>query len=76
MLELLINSEVWKSFTPQQQEAVRAATLETFVKWGVRWQKQNADAIEEMRDKHQVQLLRTPPDILDRVPEDLGQDGR
>ena len=29
-----------------------------------RWQKQNADAIEEMRDKHGVQILRTPPDIL------------
>jgi len=64
MLELIINSNVWKSFTPQQQEAVRAATLETFVKWGVKWQRQNADAIEEMRDKHGVQLLRTPPDIL------------
>ena len=64
MLELIINSDVWKSFTPQQQEAVRAATFDTFIRWGVRWQKQNADAIEEMRDKHQVQLLRTPPDIL------------
>ncbi len=64
ILELLINGEIWKSLTPQQQEAVRVATLDTFVRWGVRWQKQNADAIEEMRDKHQVQLLRTPPDIL------------
>jgi TRAP-type mannitol/chloroaromatic compound transport system substrate-binding protein len=64
MLELIINSDVWKSFTPQQQEAVRAATLATFVQWGIRWQKQNADAIEEMRTKHGVQLLRTPPDIL------------
>jgi TRAP-type mannitol/chloroaromatic compound transport system substrate-binding protein len=64
MLELIINSDVWKSFTPQQQESVRSATLETFVKWGIKWQKQNADAIQEMRDKHQVQLLRTPPDIL------------
>jgi TRAP-type mannitol/chloroaromatic compound transport system substrate-binding protein len=64
ILELIINSEVWKSLTPQQQESVRAATLDTFVRWGIRWQKQNADAIEEMRDKHQVQLLRTPPDIL------------
>ena len=64
MLELIINSDVWKSFTPQQQESVRAATFDTFIRWGIRWQKQNADAIEEMRDKHQVQLLRTPPDIL------------
>ena len=64
MLELIINSDVWKSFTPQQQEAMRAATMETFVRWGVKWQRQNADAIEEMATKHGVQLLRTPPDIL------------
>ena len=64
MLELIINTEVWKGFTPQQQESVRSATLETFVRWGVKWQKQNADAIEEMRTKHGVQILRTPPDIL------------
>jgi TRAP-type mannitol/chloroaromatic compound transport system substrate-binding protein len=64
MLELIINSDVWKGLTPQQQESARSATLETFVRWGVRWQKQNADAIEEMRTKHGTQILRTPPDIL------------
>ena len=64
MLELIINSDVWKSFTPQEQEAVRAATMDTFVRWGVKWQRQNADAIEEMATKHGVQLLRTPPDVL------------
>ncbi len=64
MLELIVNTDVWKTFSPQQQEAWRAATLETFVRWGVRWQKQNADAIEEMRTKHGTQMLRTPPAIL------------
>ena len=64
MLELIINSEVWASFTPQQQDTVRAATLDTFVRWGIRWQKQNADAIEEMRTKHGTQILRTPPEVL------------
>jgi TRAP-type mannitol/chloroaromatic compound transport system substrate-binding protein len=34
------------------------------VRWWVKWQRQNADAIEEMRTKHGVQILRTPPDIL------------
>ncbi len=62
--ELLINNEVWASLPPQQQEAIRSATVETIVRWSVRWQKQNADAIEEMRTKHGVQILRTPPDIL------------
>jgi TRAP-type mannitol/chloroaromatic compound transport system substrate-binding protein len=64
MLELIINTDVWKGFAPQQQEAVRSATLETFVRWGVKWQKQNADAIDEMRTKHGTQMLRTPPEIL------------
>src|SRR5687768_365935 len=62
--ELMVNLDVWKSFTPQQQEAVRSATTETFLRWWVRWQRQNADAIKEMREKHGTQLLRTPPDLL------------
>jgi TRAP-type mannitol/chloroaromatic compound transport system substrate-binding protein len=62
--ELIINSEVWASLPPQNQEAIRSATTETFLRWWVKWQKQNADAIDEMRTKHGTQILRTPPDIL------------
>ncbi|MBM3597032.1 MAG: TRAP transporter substrate-binding protein [Alphaproteobacteria bacterium] len=62
--ELMINSEVWASLKPQQQEAIRSATSETFLRWWVKWQHQNADAIEEMRTKHGTQILRTPPEIL------------
>lgn len=62
--ELLINGDVWKGLTPQQQEAIRSASTETLVRWWVKWQKQNADAIDEMRTKYGTQILRTPPDIL------------
>jgi TRAP-type mannitol/chloroaromatic compound transport system substrate-binding protein len=62
--ELMINTEVWKALAPQHQEVVRSATVETFVRWGAKWQKQNADALDEMRTKHGVQVLRTPPEIL------------
>jgi TRAP-type mannitol/chloroaromatic compound transport system substrate-binding protein len=62
--ELIINADVWKGLTAQQQEVIRSATTETFLRWWVKWQKQNADAIEEMRTKHGTQILRTPPDIL------------
>jgi TRAP-type mannitol/chloroaromatic compound transport system substrate-binding protein len=62
--ELGFNLDVWKSFTPQQQEAVNSAVKDTFITWITRWQKQNADAIEEMVKKHGVQIRRTPPDIL------------
>jgi len=63
-LELIMNGDVWKGLTPQQQDAVRSAVFDTFVRWGIRWQKQNADAIDEMRTKHGTQILRTPPEIL------------
>jgi TRAP-type mannitol/chloroaromatic compound transport system substrate-binding protein len=62
--ELMINKDVWDGLTSQQQEAIRSATTETYVRWWVKWQKQNADAIEEMQTKHGTQILRTPPEIL------------
>jgi TRAP-type mannitol/chloroaromatic compound transport system substrate-binding protein len=62
--ELIINSEVWASLPPQNQEAIRSAVNDTFIRWWVKWQKQNADALDEMRTKHGTQILRVPPDIL------------
>ena len=62
--ELIINTEVWKSLTPQQQEWIKSATKDTFITWGARWQKQNAEAIDELVTKHGVQIRRTPADIL------------
>ncbi len=62
--ELGFNLDVWKSFTPQQQEAANSAVKDTFITWITRWQKQNADAMEEMVQKHGSRILRTPPDIL------------
>jgi TRAP-type mannitol/chloroaromatic compound transport system substrate-binding protein len=62
--ELGLHLDIWKSFTPQQQEAFQSAVKDTFITWITRWQKQNADAMEEMIQKHGVQIRRTPPDIL------------
>ena len=62
--ELMINTEVWAGLPAQNQEAIRSATSETFVRWWAKSQEQNADAIEEMRTKHGTVILRTPPDIL------------
>jgi TRAP-type mannitol/chloroaromatic compound transport system substrate-binding protein len=55
---------VWASLPPQNQEAIRSAVTETYLRWWVKWQRQNADAIEEMRTKHGTQILRTQPEIL------------
>jgi TRAP-type mannitol/chloroaromatic compound transport system substrate-binding protein len=62
--EFGMHTDVWKSLTPQQQEAVNSAIKDAFITWITRWQKQNADAIEELIKKHGVQVRRTPPDIL------------
>jgi TRAP-type mannitol/chloroaromatic compound transport system substrate-binding protein len=62
--ELLINGDVWKELTPQHQEIVKSAANEAFLIWWAKWQLQNADALTELQEKHGVQILRTPPEIL------------
>ncbi|HEX2651335.1 MAG TPA: TRAP transporter substrate-binding protein [Burkholderiales bacterium] len=62
--EFGLNLDVFKGLTPIQQDAITIAVKEAYISWITKWQKQNADAIEEMLKKHGVQILRTPPDIL------------
>jgi TRAP-type mannitol/chloroaromatic compound transport system substrate-binding protein len=62
--ELIINADVWKSFSPQHQEIVRSVVNESFSRWWPRWQKGQAEAMKELQEKHGVRILRTPPDIL------------
>ena len=62
--ELVINNDIWKSLSPVHQEIVRSASTEAFYRWWAKWQKQNAEAVKELQEKHGVQVLRTPPDIL------------
>jgi TRAP-type mannitol/chloroaromatic compound transport system substrate-binding protein len=62
--EIVINGDVWKELSTQQQEIIKSAANETFLVWWTKWQRQNADALKEMQDKHGVQILRTPTEIL------------
>jgi TRAP-type mannitol/chloroaromatic compound transport system substrate-binding protein len=62
--ELVINGDVWKSLKPQEQEWIKSAANEAFLVWWAKWQKQNAEALKDLQEKHGVQILRTPPDIL------------
>jgi TRAP-type mannitol/chloroaromatic compound transport system substrate-binding protein len=43
---------------------IKTVASETFVIWWAKWQRQNADAIKELQEKHGVRILRTPGDIL------------
>jgi TRAP-type mannitol/chloroaromatic compound transport system substrate-binding protein len=62
--EVVINGDVWRKLPPDIQEIMKNAALTTLVKWWALWQKQNADAIDELVNKHKVQILKTPDDIL------------
>lgn len=62
--ELLFNGEVWRSLSDAQREQIRSAANETFLLWWAKWQRQNAEALQEMREQHGVQALPTPPEIL------------
>ena len=62
--EFGLNLDVWKSLNPQQQELFNIVINDAFIEWLTKWQKQNADAMEEMVKKHGVQIRRTPADIL------------
>ncbi len=62
--ELLINADVWKGLAPDLQEMIKSAAMESYVRWWARWQRQNAEALKEMIEKHKVHVLRTPNEIL------------
>jgi TRAP-type mannitol/chloroaromatic compound transport system substrate-binding protein len=61
--EIIFNSEVWAGLTPHQQEVIRSATMEAFIRWYAKWQRQNADALKEFIEKHKVNVLRTPDEV-------------
>ena len=62
--ELLINGDVWAGLSQTHKDIIQSAANEAFLIWWAKWQRQNADAIRELQEKHGVHILRTPPDIL------------
>jgi TRAP-type mannitol/chloroaromatic compound transport system substrate-binding protein len=62
--EVIFNGDVWRALTPQHQEIIRSAANESFLVWWAKWQRQNADALKEFQEKHNVKVLRTPDDVL------------
>lgn len=62
--ELLINQDVWKSLAPDLQEIVKGAATETFIRFQAKFNHDNAAALRELQEKHHVNVLRTPDDIL------------
>lgn len=65
--ELMFNGDVWKELSPAERETIKSLIVETMFTWWARWQRMNAEAVVEMRDKHKVELRQTP----DGVNEEL-----
>jgi len=61
--EILINTEVWDKLSAQHKEIIKSATMEAFIRWYAKWQRQNADALKEFIEKHKVNVLKTPPEV-------------
>jgi TRAP-type mannitol/chloroaromatic compound transport system substrate-binding protein len=75
--ELTLNIDVWKALSGLHQEQLRSALRDAFISWSAKYQKENADALKEMQEKHGVRVLRTPPEILLaylKAWEDLAQE--
>ena len=68
-LELLINGETWKALAPDLKAIYEAATWEATFKNEMLLHKLNAAALQELREKHNVKIERTPDDILRKTLE-------
>jgi TRAP-type mannitol/chloroaromatic compound transport system substrate-binding protein len=64
MGELAINGDVWDKLSPLHKEIIKSSVTEAFIRWYAKWQRQNADALKEFIEKHKVQVIKTPPEIL------------
>ena len=61
--ELVFNKDVWDAISKSDQEIVKAAITEQFFMWWGKWQRYNAEAVVELRDKHKVNIERTPVEV-------------
>ena len=69
ILEVLFNGDVWKALAPDLQQIVQSAAIEAALRSQSTYNRLNAEALAELRDKHGVKIERTPEDILTKTLE-------
>ncbi len=69
ILEVFFNGDVWKALAPDLQQIIRAAAIEAALRSQSTYNRLNAEALIEMREKHGVKVERTPADILTKTLE-------
>lgn len=62
--DIIVNKKVWESLSPDLQELFRAAVMDTYLRTWLRYVRENAAVLGELRDKHGVTVHRTPKDVL------------
>ena len=69
ILEVYFNGDVWKGLAPDLQAIVQSAAIEAALRSQSINNRLNAEALDEMRQKHGVKVQRTPDDILTKTLE-------
>jgi TRAP-type mannitol/chloroaromatic compound transport system substrate-binding protein len=61
--ELEVNKKVWDSTPPDLQAIVRAAVDQTYIDFWARTTRENSILLRELKDKHGVNVMRTPSQV-------------
>lgn len=62
--ELIISKATWKSLSPNQQEIIKMAATETYLRGWLVYIRENAKTLAELPQKYGVNVLRTPRAVL------------
>jgi TRAP-type mannitol/chloroaromatic compound transport system substrate-binding protein len=63
-LELIFNKDVWNKLPPDLQEIVKAAVFETWLRWKLKYEWENAKALRDLQTRHGVTVHRTPDEVM------------
>ena len=73
VLEVLINGDVWNGLSPDLKAIIQSATIEATIRSETTKNRLNVAALREMREKHNVKVQPTPPDIMRKTLETWDQ---
>jgi TRAP-type mannitol/chloroaromatic compound transport system substrate-binding protein len=62
--DLLINQDVWDKLAPDLQAIVRAAAMQAAWRSLLQFNRLDAEALRDFKEKHKVTLVKTPDDVL------------
>ena len=62
--DFLVNKDIWDKLPPDLQAIMKGAAAETALRSMLRFNRRDAEALRDFKDKHKVNLVKTPDDIL------------